>query len=164
MKPMNPESLVVDLADPDDVRSKLRAARAIRDSWIRRVEVLEAFTNEAAAPVLARSHTPARASATDNGDVAPGQILDLVVDAVQQAGRPIRSKDVHALLVAQGRDVSAASVANSLYYAARKAARLDKLPGRGWYAPWGYTVAPKTPDSNTESPSSNAEGRTESAA
>jgi hypothetical protein len=160
---MENESLQVDFADRHDIRAKLPRARKILErkedelraktddveSWRGFVELLETRAGsvpadqEPAAPSGTAEPTP---QSPPPGERSADQPLDLVVEVVDREVRPIRAREVKAILNAEGVDIGGDAVSSALYYAANRAVppRIRKLPERGFYAPLAYPGPPLT--------------------
>jgi hypothetical protein len=153
---MTPASLPIDLADPADVRAKLPRAMAILAEKERELEALQKeialwrshvkYLDEIATLTAPKFSVKQMTERIAIGLVAVAAAVtsaaelksrsDQIVSVVENAGRPIRAKDVHEALVASGFAVDAEVVQNALYYAA-STGRLERLV-RGTYAPAGY--------------------------
>lgn len=154
----------MDFADRDDIRAKLPMAeqilrdmeRSIReqlaefDSWKTYVELLRERVGARAPPppipasVLPRATPPSavetassQPDSTDQG--GRPQLQDLVVDALNRVGRPIRAKDLREILLSEGHDLSPDSVSNALWYAAERLGTVVRVK-RGTYAPRAYLI------------------------
>jgi hypothetical protein len=148
-------SLPVDLANRDDILAKLPEAEKIlslmerdleeqqreRDRWRDLVDVLRSI----AGTPNGDAHDP-RPPATGNNPPSYSPMQDLVVGVVDREVRPIRAKEVAALLHAEGHDVSGDSVSNALWQASKENKRIQRL-GRGVYAPLAYKEDPISLDS-----------------
>ncbi len=156
-------TLMVNVADPDDVRGKLGEARlklseidAERLYWtdlVRRLEVLAGDEQPSglapsqngravipsAAPVEGRGE---RAPSSDKP--APGHMQELVVGIIQREGKELRAKEVTKILQGEGHDVNGDKVRNALWYAAERSGVIERL-GRGTYATHAYVEAATKP-------------------
>jgi hypothetical protein len=135
-------SLRVDLSDPAAVRSKLDE---VDETLIKLEKAIEAREAELERWVAARAALrslaglePAAAPVRRRGGAMPPRssravpVQDLVVDAVRRAGGEVRARQVLAMLLQEGHEVTAAQVGNALWCAAEKA-RLLRRPRRGFY-------------------------------
>lgn len=102
------------------------------DEWTEKIEALETLAG------VVRDDAPEYDEDGYDGEAAAGSTVDLVVAAVERVGRPVRSRDIREMLAGEGQPVTSSGVTNALYYAANTAGRVQKLPGRGWYAPIDY--------------------------
>jgi hypothetical protein len=158
---MEREPFVVDLNNPDDMRVKLADAeakvaeydkqlkamqeiQARREHWRETANFLrlrvgtapddgrDASVNGAAAHVEA-AQSPAEAS-----DEEETPVWMLASEVVNREMRKIRSREVCAILQAEGHNVEPNSVSNALYYATHKAKTVKPAVGRGMYAPLAF--------------------------
>jgi len=152
-----PDSLQVDLASPSDIKEKLPRAESILsqmeddlrrqqreiDRWRNLVGVLrsvaDAGTGEGNGPVTAP--TPAE-QPSDQESLSPVQ--DLVIEVVNRELREIRSRDIRDTLLREGHSLTSDSVSNSLWNAAEKAQKIQRIR-RGWYAPLDYVKSSENP-------------------
>lgn len=159
-------SFQVDFADREDIRAKLPMAEGIlRDmersiteqlaefeSWKSYVELLRTRVGASAPPpplhpsMAPGTPTPpaepasAPAATPDTNDQGGRpQLQDMVVDALNRVGRPIRAKDLREILVNEGHDLTPDSVSNALWYAAERLGTVVRVK-RGTYAPLSYIV------------------------
>src|SRR5215203_2964532 len=144
---MEQSSFIVDLNDPSDMRDKLKEARAILDSHeasLRDLDRIQRLVETWRVRVaFLESQVPEEPRETDGTPTSEGStppIGDLVVEVVGRENRKIRSKDVHAALLADGHEFRPNQVSNALYYAAHTAnpPRIRSAVGRGMYAPLSY--------------------------
>jgi hypothetical protein len=176
-------SLPVDLSDPKDIRAKLpraerilerleREVAASQDRLARWLLLVEGLRSVAGATTRTSAATEATAAASaanvgsppatedETSDTAKAagraQMQDLVVGRLNEHGQPIRSRDLHRMLVEEGHpDLTPDSVSNALWYAAERLRTARKL-GHGVYAPLGWH-----PDASEISP--DADGQDEGA-
>lgn len=158
-----PISLQVDLADPEDIRSKLPQAEqrlagmenALAEQereierWRRLVGVLRSVsgTSQGGSGPVPETGPPPK----------PGHMQELVVATINRFGREIRSRDVRELLKQEGHDVTGDSVSNALWYAAERLGTIRRGEGRGVYAP--LNDRGRTED-QTEAPTAPSETQT----
>lgn len=136
-----PETFVVDLMDPADIRAKLPVARDIlatkrRDTaaWEQRVKLMESFTGSDAGRL--------RGSADAGKGTAPpitsiSDVVEWVVRVVDSAPRKIRPRVVYDELIARGLAVTFTDVQRAMELAAQQGL-IQPPSARGWYAPLGY--------------------------
>lgn len=159
--------LQVDVANPKDVREKLpRAERALADMereiaemraradrWkalvegLRSVAGLSGDAPSAPAPV-GTSDAPPAAAAKSAGTGGRAQMQALILEAMAEIGRPIKSSGLAVYLASRGHAFSLDSVSNALWYAADR--RTIRKVARGIYAPLDHDAeesAPKGADS-----------------
>jgi hypothetical protein len=153
-----PDSLQIDLANPSDIKEKLPKAETILsqmeddlrrqqreiDRWRNLVEVLRSVADANAGGVSVPaepSPTPAE-QAPDQESLSPVQ--DLVVEVVNREIREIRSRDIRDILLQEGHSLNSESVSNSLWNAAEKAQKIQRIR-RGWYAPLDYVRPNENP-------------------
>jgi hypothetical protein len=161
-----PTSLPVDLVNPADIRAKLpqfeqilvEREQAVReqqdelDRWRRLVAVLRGVAG-VPAPAVAQggqataAENPAattgpKAASEEAAATGRAELQALVLEAINRVGRPIRSRDLRAMLVQEGHDLNLDSVSNALWYAAVRLGSIRKM-GRGVYAP--LQAAPEEP-------------------
>jgi hypothetical protein len=152
-------SIQVDLADPSSIKEALprvqkkkadqaevvREAQATLDYWASLEAIMvgrlggspsASSASEGVEPTKTPAPSWAQRSAQGDG------MLDLVVKVVNDAGEPIRSRDVTATLVHHGQPVSSDSVSNALHYAATRPEPLLQRIRRGWYAPLRWEGLP----------------------
>ncbi len=153
-----PDSLQVDLASASDIKEKLPRAESILsqmeddlrrqqreiDRWRSLVEVLRSVADAGAggASVSVEPSPALSEQASDQESLSPVQ--DLVVEVVNREIREIRSRDIRDILLEEGHSLNAESVSNSLWNAAEKAQKIQRIR-RGWYAPLDYVKPNENP-------------------
>jgi hypothetical protein len=154
------EPFTVDFDDPADMRAKIQRANDNADKADRvlaEVEPLRAYSAKWRARAKAvESQMPpetiepqssgslSKATPTHRPDPDEGSestVVSLAVGVVNREMRKIRAKDVVTILQHEGHTFKPDAVRNSLYYAANRAKLIKAAPGRGMYAPLGYTEA-----------------------
>ncbi len=148
---MEPEPFIIDLNDPADLAAKHRKAVAIVTQLERDLAEVQALERRIAqwqaraaflasqlpeAPSEPVSAPPDRRRERNDG------LNEMVTEVVNREIRPIKAKEVHAVLTAEGHDVTPSSVSNALHYAAHGAKKIQTAPGRGMYAPLAYKIEP----------------------
>jgi hypothetical protein len=68
----------------------------------------------------------------------------LVIEVVNRELREIRSRDIRDILLEEGHSLTSESVSNSLWNAAEKAQKIQRIR-RGWYAPLDYVKPSENP-------------------
>ena len=131
---------MVNVADPQDVRSKLADAESRladvereREHWTQLVARLRVIAGEADESTPALLPAPSDEEQPPAEKLPPGHMQELVVDVIEDHDDPLRARDVTAILREEGHEVSADSVSNALWYASEKAHRIVRV-GRGLYA------------------------------
>lgn len=152
-----PEPFVVNLTDPEDIRAKLSDAERIlgeKESALEDVRRLEQEVEEWRGTVaFLRTRAPAYPPAPAERDAAQTQVetpsptggdegpsvVDLAVEVVNREARPIRARDVDAILRREGHEIeNPDGVRNALFYAANRTHKIQAGPGRGYYSPLTY--------------------------
>jgi hypothetical protein len=173
---MDPTSLQINFGDPDDIRANLPRVQVLlaekkaqldaaqRDYnlweqfWAIAVQLAGAGDQVAEPPATDHTdqrsdHAPDRAGQgagpsdqVDSSDRTDDGVVNQVVAVVDRDNRPIRPREVSAILKAEGIELDNNTTASALYYAALRATprRIRKLAQRGLYAPLTYIDPPQT--------------------
>jgi hypothetical protein len=157
-----PAHFVIDLNDPADLAAKRDEAvaivgrmqaelRGIQElehriaQWQARADFLTSQLPETPAPSTdLAAHAASNGNGGESNRERQGRLLELVVEVVNRAIRPIKAKEVHTLLTRDGHDLVPGSVSNALHYAAHGAKKIKPAAGRGMYAPLEYQEAEQT--------------------
>lgn len=122
-----PKSFRVDFADFEDVRARLPEAKEILRNMEDELKIWKDLVSLMCKRIGEQSPT------ASNGQGK--RMQGMVIDALTREGRPIKSRDLHKMLVEEGHsDITLENVSNALWYAAERLGTVRKV-SRGVYAP-----------------------------